>query len=530
MRLWGGRFAGGPSPRRSRALSVSRALRLAARAVRPRRPRGRTPASCTAPACSTDDELDRDARRPRRPRAAVRGGAFRPTVADEDVHTALERGLLERARRARRQAPRRPQPQRPGRHRPAALPARPRRAGSSARLVELETRCSARPSAPRRRPVPGHDPPAARPAGLFAHQLLAHVQALAARRRAAARLGHARRASRRSAPARWPARRCRSTRRRSPRSSASTRPAANSIDAVADRDFAAEFLFVAAHDRRPPVAAGRGGRPLGHQEFGWASLDDAYSTGSLDHAAEEEPRRRRAGARQVRPPHRQPHGAARHAQGPAARLQPRPAGGQGAGVRHRRHPRCCVLPAVAGMVATMRVRHRAPRAPAAATGFALATDLAEWLVRTGVPFRDAHEVVRRGWCAGARARHRAVGRSPTTTSRRSPSTSRPEVRAVLSVRGALASRSTYGGTSPARVAEQLAALADAAHQQRRLGGRRVGRGPVRAARCPLSGSPAHVLRPPGPRGRARPARRRRGAPRLGRRGRGPAHRGRGLRR
>jgi argininosuccinate lyase len=36
------------------------------------------------------------------------------------------------------------------------------------------------------------------------------------------------------------------------------------------------------------------------------------------------------------------------------------------------------------------------------------------------------------------------------------------VRAVLSVRGALASRSTYGGTAPARVGEQLAELADAA--------------------------------------------------------------------
>ena len=39
----------------------------------------------------------------------------------------------------------------------------------------------------------------------------------------------------------------------------------------------------------------------------------------------------------------------------------------------------------------------------------------------------------------------------------------PDVRSVLTVRGALASRSTHGGTAPARVAEQLSALADAAH-------------------------------------------------------------------
>jgi argininosuccinate lyase len=40
----------------------------------------------------------------------------------------------------------------------------------------------------------------------------------------------------------------------------------------------------------------------------------------------------------------------------------------------------------------------------------------------------------------------------------------PDVRSVLSVRGALEARSAHGGTAPARVAEQLAALADAAHE------------------------------------------------------------------
>ena len=54
--------------------------------------------------------------------AACASGEFRPTVEDEDVHTALERGLLERLGSARWQAARRPIPQRPGRHRPAAVP------------------------------------------------------------------------------------------------------------------------------------------------------------------------------------------------------------------------------------------------------------------------------------------------------------------------------------------------------------------------------------------------------------------------
>ena len=53
---------------------------------------------------------------------AVADGSFAPTVDDEDVHTALERGLIERLGDARRQAARRPQPQRPDRHRPPALP------------------------------------------------------------------------------------------------------------------------------------------------------------------------------------------------------------------------------------------------------------------------------------------------------------------------------------------------------------------------------------------------------------------------
>src|SRR3712207_396915 len=50
-----------------------------------------------------------------------------------------------------------------------------------------------------------------------------------------------------------------------------------------------------------------------------------------------------------------------------------------------------LLPAVSGMVATLRFRTRR-LAELAPQGFALATDVAEWLVRQGVPFRTAHEV------------------------------------------------------------------------------------------------------------------------------------------
>ncbi len=114
---------------------------------------------------------------------------------------------------------------------------------------------------------------------------------------------------------------------------------------------------------------------------------------------------------------------------------------------------------MAGMVASMRVR--ADRLEESApTGFALATDVAEYLVTRGVPFRDAHEAVGHlvVWClAQDRDLHEATD---DELARISPHLT-PEVRDVLSVRGALAARSSPGGTAPARVAEQLDAAREA---------------------------------------------------------------------
>jgi argininosuccinate lyase len=113
-----------------------------------------------------------------------------------------------------------------------------------------------------------------------------------------------------------------------------------------------------------------------------------------------------------------------------------------------------VLPALTGTVATMTVR--ADRLAASApSGFSLATDVAEHLVRQGVPFRDAHEAVGHlvVWCVSHGVDLADVSDedlkviSPHLT---------PDVRAVLSVPGALAARSAPGGTAPARVREQLA--------------------------------------------------------------------------
>jgi len=87
-------------------------------------------------------------------------------------------------------------------------------------------------------------------------------------------------------------------------------------------------------------------------------------------------------------------------------------------------------------------------------GFSLATDVAEWLVREGVPFRVAHELA--GECVRA-CEERGVelwDLSDAEFAAISPHLT-PAVRGVLTVEGSIASRSAYGGTAPERVAEQL---------------------------------------------------------------------------
>ena len=115
-----------------------------------------------------------------------------------------------------------------------------------------------------------------------------------------------------------------------------------------------------------------------------------------------------------------------------------------------------VLPAFAGMVATLRfdVERMAALAPA---GFSLATDVAEWLVKRGVPFRDAHEI------SGALVRaceDRGIGledADDALLAQVSPHLD-ASVREVLSIEGSVASRAGVGGTAGVRVGEQRAEL------------------------------------------------------------------------
>ena len=335
MRLWGGRFEGGPADALARlSVSVQFDWRLAPYDLLASRAHARV---LHRAGLLTDDELRPHARRARRPGAGLPDG--RVPARPSPTRTCTPRWSAAcwsgSARSAASCAPA-----------AAATTRSPPTCGSTcattsgtivSRLVELETALIDQAeqhvdtAAPGMTHLQHAQPVLVRPPAARARA------AARPRRRPAARLGPARRGLARSAPARSPARRCRSTRRRSPHELGFDSAAPNSMDAVADRDFAAEFLFAAA---LIGVHLSRLGEEIvlwASQEFRWIEMDDAYATGSSIMPQKKNPdvaelARGKAGrliGHLV--------GAAHHAQGPAADLQPRPAGGQGAGLRRGRH-------------------------------------------------------------------------------------------------------------------------------------------------------------------------------------------------
>ncbi len=230
---------------------------------------------------------------------------------------------------------------------------------------------------------------------------------------------------------------------------------ANSIDAVSDRDWVAEFLFVAAMIGVHLSRIGEEVILMTSREFGWATLDDAWSTGSS-----------------IMPQKKNPD-VAELARGKSGRLIGNLTGllatlkglpfAYNRDLQEDKEPvfdtveqLLLVLPAMTGMVATLRF-DTARMAESAPQGYALATDIAEWLVREGVPFRHAHEVA--GACVRA-AETRGVELWDLDDDQLAAISEHltPAVRGVLTVRGSLASRSAFGGTAPDRVREQLVAL------------------------------------------------------------------------
>lgn len=123
-----------------------------------------------------------------------------------------------------------------------------------------------------------------------------------------------------------------------------------------------------------------------------------------------------------------------------------------------------LLPAMTGLVSTLTF-HPERMLELAPAGYTLATDLAEWMVREGVPFRVAHEAS--GACVRI-AESRGVGLDELTDEELASvhATLTPAVREVLTVAGSVASRTTRGGTAGVRVAEQRKRVQQAAAEHR----------------------------------------------------------------
>ncbi len=450
VRLWGGRFSAGPAPELARlSRSVQFDLRLAPYDLAASRAHARV--LCRAGLLDEADlasmlrgldELEADAR----------AGRLVPAGEDEDVHTLLERELVDRV------GPEVGGRLRAGRSRndqvatDLRLYLRDQARGIAVAVLDLAGALLEQSERHVEDPAAGfthlqHAQPVS-----FGHELAKHVHALLRdldrfrdwdARTAFSPLGAGALAG--------------SSLPLDPAAVAVelgfSGPVANSVDAVADRDFVAEFLFVAA---LIGVHLSRLGEEIclwTSREFSWARLDDRYSTGSS-----------------IMPQKKNPD-IAELARGKSGRLIGHLTGllstlkglpfAYNRDLQEDKEPvfdtvdtLMLVLPGMTGLMATLTF-DTTRMAAAAPEGFSLATDLAEWLVGTGVPFREAHELagacVRRcealGIGLGELSDAELAGISEHLT---------PGVRAVLTVTGSMAARSAIGGTAPARVREQLA--------------------------------------------------------------------------
>ncbi|EFU61832.1 MAG: argininosuccinate lyase [Pauljensenia sp.] len=447
--LWGGRFTGGPSQALA-ALSVSTHFdfRLAhvdiagshAHADELHRVGLLSDAEC-ADMHDALARLDAD----------VASGSFLPEPLDEDVHTALERGLIERA----------------GATLGGKLRAGRSRNDQIATLIRAYLRQEARRLAGRVLDIADALVSQSRRAGdavmpgrthmqhaqpvLVAHHLLAHVWPLLRdidrlrdwdKRAAISPYGSGALAG--------------NTLGMDPRRIAAalgfSDSVPNSIDGTAARDVVAEFSFVCA---QVGVDISRLSEEIvvwNTKEFGYVTLDDSYSTGSS-----------------IMPQKKNPD-VAELARGKAGRLIGDLTGlltvlkgiplAYDRDLQEDKEPVFdqidtldVLCPAVAGMIETMTI-HLDRLAELAPQGFSLATDIAEWLVKQGVPFRDAHEIS--GTCVRL-AEARGVELADLTDEELSSASAHltPEVRSILTVDGSVRARAGRGGTAPVRVAEQI---------------------------------------------------------------------------
>ncbi|HEX5396910.1 MAG TPA: argininosuccinate lyase, partial [Candidatus Limnocylindria bacterium] len=403
--------------------------------------------------------------------ADVESGVFTPRVADEDCHTALERGLIERV------GPELGGRLRAGRSRNDQIATlgkmylRDQARVIAALVTDLQQALTDQAEANFDVAMPGRTHLQHAQPVLLAHHLLAHAHPLLRdvdriadfdKRAAISPYGSGALAG--------------SSLGLDPDAIAAelgfAAAADNSIDATASRDFAAEAAFVLA---MIGVDLSRLAEDIilwSSTEFGYVTLHDSWSTGSS-----------------IMPQKKNPD-IAELARGKSGRLIGNVAGllatlkaqplAYNRDLQEDKEPVFdsvtqleLLLPAMAGLVGslTFDVDRMAALAPA---GYTLATDIAEWLVRQGVPFRSAHEAA--GGAVRA-AEQRGVGLDELTDDELAAISGdlMPQVREVLTIEGSVASRDARGGTAPVRVAEQIEnVLASAARLKDRLDDRASG--------------------------------------------------------
>ena len=385
--------------------------------------------------------------------AAFARGELQPVPADEDVHTFMERVLVEslgtvgaklRAGRSRNDQA--------ANNLKLYLREQVREIG--AMLLALQDALMGQAALHTDTLAPGFTHLQSAQPIVFAHQLLAHAQTFSRdfsrlqdwdRRHARSQLGAAAMAG--SAIALHP--------ELSAADLGYDGPFENSIDAVGSRDHVAEFLFDCAMLGTHISRLAEEVTLWVSRQFRWVELDDAFSTGSS-----------------IMPQKKNPD-IAELARGRSARLisllmdmlvalkglpfsynrdlsEDKYAAFEAIDVLHM------VLPAMAGMVCTMQVNSERMRADAT-QGFTLATEVADWLSRRGVPFAQAHEItgamVRRCEDLGLELHQLDDAELAAISAHLSP-----QVRSVLTPEVAVAARSGYGGTSPDQVRAQLERL------------------------------------------------------------------------
>ncbi len=448
--LWGGRFAGAPSQALA-ALSVSTHFdwRLARVDIAGSRAHARELARV---GLLSDGELDQMIASLDALEHDVISGSFTPTPADEDVHTALERGLLDRA----------------GAHLGGKLRAGRSRNDQIATLIRMYLRDEARhiggrvldlAAAIMRQAehvgdavMPGRTHMQHAQPVLISHHMMAHVWPLL---RDIDRLTDW---DRRAALSPYGAGALAGNTldmdaQRIAEELGFDTTTENSIDATSARDVVAEFAWIM-------TMIGINLSRLAEEiiiwntvEFGYVTLDDAFSTGSS-----------------IMPQKKNPD-IAELARGKAGRM----IGDLGAllavlkglplaydrDLQEDKEPVFdqidtldVLLPAMTGMIDTCTI-HTERMASLAPLGFALATDLAEWLVKHGVAFREAHEIA--GRCVAlAESTRRELWELNDEEFLAIDHRLTPEVRRVLTAEGSAAARESRGGTAPIRVREQMA--------------------------------------------------------------------------